>query len=161
MQKDEECHRGSTEEKLGAMVNHIYQSGEELSCAAAKKIEKKTFVCRRDQKFQKLRKEKKDLRKRWIEAGFTEKEGLTYENLKKKCRQTQRNIRRIERSREIKKLRGRFLKAPYERNHSPRREAATWRLQKKSLITTSKGYTVTQNAKMIFRKQTWKTVRVE
>ena len=57
---------GSTQEKLVTMANLIYASGEELFGVAAGKKEVKSFVSRRDQKMQKLRKEKKELRKRWL-----------------------------------------------------------------------------------------------
>jgi hypothetical protein len=62
-----------------------------------------------------VRKEKKDLRKRWRQARPNEKEGLTklYEECKKKCRNMQRNIRRSERRRESERTREQFLKNHY------------------------------------------------
>ena len=106
------------ETELRKFARVIYEvAAEEFGIQEDRKIEqKKTGKSRREKKMEKLRAEKRALRKRWKDAPPEEKEGLNllYEELKKKCRDVQRNVRRCERRRESKRTRERFIKNPYK-----------------------------------------------
>ena len=110
--------KGSTSEKLKALSQCIYEAGVELfgTVEKTKRAEPKVFVSRRERRMKELRNEKKELRKRWREALPNEKDGIKvlYEDLKLKCRQIQRNIRRTERRKESQQARKSFLKNPYD-----------------------------------------------
>ena len=71
---------------------------------------------RRHEKIKEVRKEKKRLRTRWLQAGDDEKEGLKvlYEEVKKKHRQLLRDERRAERRRAQKKTLKEFTSNPYK-----------------------------------------------
>ena len=111
--------KGEVEERLKKLANAIYEEGMgafgEVSAKGKKKKSDKHGESRRERKMKQLRKEKAELRKRWIGASQDQKDGLAalYEDLKKKCRETQRNIRRNERRKESKRTREQFLKNPY------------------------------------------------
>ena len=81
--------KDSTEEKLKKLASTIYETGVELfGVQEGRKTQPNTnkVESRRERRMKQLRKDKKDLRKRWREAMSEEKEGLAvlYEDLKKK-----------------------------------------------------------------------------
>ena len=71
---------------------------------------------RRTKKLQELRAEKKQLRKQWLAAKPHEKEGLKalYDDIKERHRLAARAERRLQRKKERKRCRQRFLKAPFQ-----------------------------------------------
>ena len=95
----------------------IYTCGKELFGIKERKepTAAKGGRSRKQKLMERMRREKKDLRKRWKTAVLHEKEGLAqlYEDLKKKCRNIQRSIRRTERSKEARRARTKFLKNPF------------------------------------------------
>ena len=106
--------KGSVQERLKKLANTIYEEGiatfGEVPVKQKKEEAKrpnKQGESRRERKMRQLRQEKKTLRKRWMEARPDEKEGLKilYDDLKKKCRDTERNLRRIERQKESRRTR--------------------------------------------------------
>ena len=109
--------RGSTEEKLSTLASTIYDIGQQMfGIKEATGVKKQVGgIDRRQGRLNELRKEKKSLCRRWLQAIPEEKEGLKvlYEDLKKKCRLIQRRIRKNERRRQKKRAREQFLKNPY------------------------------------------------
>ena len=110
--------KGTVQERLKKLAETIYETGKDEfgeEQVKKKKTESKGGDSRRERRMKEIRKEKNDLRKRWRQAKPDEKEGLSvlYENIKKKCRNMERNIRRNERGRESKRTREQFLKNPY------------------------------------------------
>ena len=65
---------------------------------------------------QRLRKEKKALRSRWLRATAQEKLGLTklYDDVKKKLREEMRKDRKIKRRKKREQCRKKFVKDPYK-----------------------------------------------
>lgn len=111
--------KGSTSDKLESLAKAIYKVGEKLfgvkedtNCSKKKTV----IVLRRNRKLERLRIEKKDLKKRFKNAPAHEKEGLTvlFNQVKEKSRLIQRSIRRAERRKKAQKTRTSFLKQPYE-----------------------------------------------
>ena len=110
--------KGSVQERLKKLASSIYEEGIALfgeEPVKAKKESKNQGVSRRERKMKQLREEKNNLRRRWRNAGPDEKPGLSirYEDLKKRCQETERKIRRNERRKESKRKREQFLKNPY------------------------------------------------
>ena len=109
--------KGTTAERMIQFEDAIYACGKESFGIKERKDQtpNKGGKSRKQRLMEHLRKEKKDLRKRWKTAAPCEKEGLTqlYEDLKKKCRNIQRSIRRTERSKEARRARTKFLKNPF------------------------------------------------
>ena len=110
--------KGTAAEKLEKLSTAIYDTGAEMfgiKIPHEKKIVTSSGKSRRNKRMEQLRKEKKDLHKQWKMAPVSDKEGLLvlYEDLKKKCRQMQKNIRSGERRKKAKRARQQFLKNPY------------------------------------------------
>ena len=115
--------RGKPEWKLERMAEILYEEAEGrfgLEKAASGKGrgegKKKGGPSRRERKIAEVKRDKKRLRKRWIQAEESEKAGLKalYEDIKRKHRQLAREQRRIERKREVKATRKKFLDDPYK-----------------------------------------------
>lgn len=110
--------RGTTKAKLVKLANSIYNAGKELFGVAErkKKERRKGGKSRRERRMEELRKEKQELKKKWRKASPEEVVGLKalHEDLKKKCRTTQRSIRRLKRRKESRRARKQFLDNPYE-----------------------------------------------
>ena len=107
--------KGSVQERLTKLAKAIYEEGIESfgEVPARRKKEdtgkKKQGESRRERIMTQLRKEKKILRKRWLNAKPEEKDGLKilYDDLKKECRDTERNLRQNERRKESRRTRER------------------------------------------------------
>ena len=103
---------------LSQLAAAIYDAGvEEFGTQERKRPEKKVGgKSRRGKKMEQLRKEKRELKKQWKEAPPEEKEGLNvlHEELKRKCRVVQRQVRRCARRRESRRNREQFIKNPYQ-----------------------------------------------
>ena len=110
--------KGSTKDKLKKLANSIYETGVELFGIkeSKKPQQKRSRPFRRTNKLVKLRKERKDLKRKWKAAREEEKEGLKIlcEELKEKCHMVQRSILRAERRRISRRTREKFLRNPYE-----------------------------------------------
>ena len=110
--------KGTTAEKLKFFEDCIYSTGKEqfgTKEIVEKKVDQVGGKSRKQRLVEKLRKEKKELRKRWKLSPSHEKDGLQqlYEDLKKRSRLIQRNMRRLKRRKESQRARAKFLKNPY------------------------------------------------
>ena len=109
---------GEAKEEVSRFAAVIYETAvEEFGTNESKRTEKKLRgKSRKEKKLEKIRREKRDLRKQWKAALPEQKEGLKvlYDDLKEKSRTMQRHIRRRKRRRESKRTREQFIKNPYE-----------------------------------------------
>ena len=126
--------KGSTEDKLKKLASTIYETVVEsfgIKEERKKQPTTKRGESRRKRRMGQLRREKNVLRKQWRKAKPEEKDGLSvlYEDLKKKCRKVQRNIRRAERRKESQRTREQFLKNPYEATKKLFAEARSGKLK--------------------------------
>ena len=97
------------EDRFGLEKPASRKSGGEAS-------EKKGGPSRRERKIAEVRREKKRLRKQWLQAEESVKAGLKslYEEIKRKHRELLREQRRVERKKEVKETRKKFLEDPYK-----------------------------------------------
>ena len=107
----------STQEKLEALSDTIYRYGSDTFDVLVRRPQepKKYQPSRRSRKLTELRAQKKSLRKRWLNAEGSEKEGIKalYEDIKAKHRVAMRQERRLQRKKERRRSCQDFLKNPY------------------------------------------------
>ena len=113
-------HKGNIEQKLEKLAETVYNEGEKRFGPEVNNItaprQNKEILSHRQKKIQRVKKEKKQLHKRWIEAKEEEKEGLKilYEDVKKKHRDLLRKERNIKRRKEKERTRKEFIKDPHK-----------------------------------------------
>jgi len=115
--------RGKPEWKLERMGEILYEEAKErfglekpAGGTGGSDGKRKGGPSRRERKIAEVKREKKRLRKRWMQAEVSEKAGLKvlYEEIKKKHRGLLREQRRVERKKEVKETRKKFLDDPYK-----------------------------------------------
>ena len=122
--KDEDERRGHTEdedlmnekERLKLFSDTLYNvAAEKFGCKTEGGGKEKGGKSRRERVADRLRREKKEMRKRWRQAQPEQREGLKalYEELKKRSREVMRKLRRNARRREARRTREQFLKDPF------------------------------------------------
>ena len=132
--------RGKPEWKLERMAEVLYEEAKQtfgLEKPAGEKNGKKTDggkkggPSRRERRIVELRKEKKKLRRQWLDAEEGAKEGLKvlYEEIKRKHRGVMREQRRVERKKEVRKTRKQFLDDPYKFAKSLFTESKTGKME--------------------------------
>ena len=119
--KHKNLDEGTVHEALIQLETTTYDTGiEEFGPQEGRRKQPEKAVVggksRREKKLAEIRKQKKELRKKWKAAPEEEKEGYLalYEDLKKNSRDVQRQDRRRIRRRESKQTRERFLKNPVD-----------------------------------------------
>ena len=139
-------HKGNIEQKLKKLAETIYNEGEKRFGLEVNNIttprQNKEILPRRQKKLQRVKKEKKQLHNRWIEAKEEEKEGLKilYEEVKKKHRDLLRKERNIKCRKEKERTRKEFIKDPYKFSKSVFTESKSGTLKcTKEVLESHKG----------------------